>query len=101
MQEGPLAKAGYRLTLPAGRHHGPLPLGALWHAGHTPPRPAHPAGLLADDAHATVPVSLQCTTQPSPICPSSVVNIVCRYASTFDVTGAYMQNHDMASMYAP
>lgn len=64
MQEGPLAEAGYRLTLPAGRHHGPLPLGALWHAGHTPPSPAHPAGLLADDAHAAVPVSLQCTIQP-------------------------------------
>ena len=54
MQEGPLAKArGGAALNPLGQHGG-LPRGPV----HASPCLAHPARLLADDAHAAVPVSL-------------------------------------------
>ena len=54
MQEGPLAKARSRAALNPLGEHGGLPRGPV----HASPCLAHPACLLADDAHAAVPVSL-------------------------------------------
>lgn len=74
MQEGSLAKAGLRVAPsclgPLGEHGG-LPRG---HARHSTPGLAHTAGLLADDAHAAIPVSLHnkcpllsCCTVAAPV----------------------------------